>query len=68
MSAISVEIGSTADLGRRSLNRREWTRNVIQDKKLVKHEHHDAAEQGTPQISGRTRRIRAFSKVVVSVD
>src|SRR5579859_5525917 len=46
MSAILVEIGSIADLGRRSLNRREWTRNVIQDKKLVKHKHHDAAEEG----------------------
>jgi hypothetical protein len=43
---------------------------VSKDKKLVKHEHHALTrpKRGTLQISGRTRRIKAFSVVVGSVD
>ena len=44
-------------------------RKVSYDKKLVKDEHHaNSVEEGALQESSRTRRIRAFSVVVVSVD
>jgi len=41
---------------------------VSKDQKLVKHEHHaNSAEEGIPQISSRTQRIRGSSEVAASV-